>query len=149
MKDNVEQPSFAQNVIDLMQKVEKYRVDIERALSYGVAGLGYDEVCARILKGQYHFYPLPNSVMIMEVVHYEDYKVYHGVIAAGDFEEIAAMHEPIKAIAKGLGCTKLALSGRRGWLRAFKPYGWREQQTVIELPLDDDTQLDTQVGEEH
>lgn len=140
MKDNVQEPSFAEKVIQVCAQLEKFRVDIERALGYGVAGLTYDEVCARVLKGQYHFYPLKQSVIIMEVVEYEELRVYHGVIAAGDMVEIAAQHDMMKRAAKELGCSKLSLSGRRGWLRAFKPFGWKEQQTIIELPLDDDTQ---------
>lgn len=141
MKDAPDAPSFAQNVINLMGIMEHFRLDIERALSYGVGGMTYDDVCERVLKGQYHLYPMAESIIIMEIVAYPQYTAYHGVLAAGDLEEILGARHMIAEVARSYKCKKLEISGRRGWLGIAKRYGWQEQQVVIESLVDEPNEV--------
>lgn len=127
--------NFAQNVIHMMSIMEHFRLDIEEALSYGVGGMTYDDVCERVLKGQYHLYPMNESIIIMEVVAYPSCTAYHGVLAAGNLQEIFSSGPALERVARMYKCDKMEISGRRGWLGLAKQHGWREQQVVVEKPL--------------
>jgi len=44
--------------------------------------------------------------------------------------------EVVKAIAKDFNCTQIRGAGRRGWIKAVKPIGWKEQYTVIKYDME-------------
>ena len=114
-----------------------HEAGIRKALEHSSFGLTYDRLCARAIAGRYHLYPLKNSLVVMEVHEGEGFKHYAGVLATGDLEEIAKSHKMIEHQARRLGCTKFTMDGRRGWMRVFKKYGWKEQTTIIEKSLED------------
>lgn len=109
----------------------KHRLDIEKALCYGRNSHNFEHVVDEVMKGRLHFYPLENSFIIMEVHVYPNYSVYHGFLAGGDLEEILNAHPMIMANAKQLGCVALSISGRRGWEKAMKAYGWKHDLSYM------------------
>jgi hypothetical protein len=44
--------------------------------------------------------------------------------------------EVVKAIARDFKCTQIRAAGRRGWIRAVKPIGWKEQYTIIKYDME-------------
>jgi hypothetical protein len=56
-----------------------------------------------------------------------------GWLAGGDLEEIKEWMPMIERCARDLGCHRLTIAGRRGWLRALP--GFREQATEITKDL--------------
>lgn len=78
--------------------------------------------------GPAQIWPLPNAVMVTVIEEFPRKKVLRGWLSGGDLREIQA-HEPvIRAWAEKQGCDLVAISGRRGWVRAFD--GYQEAATV-------------------
>ena len=46
-------------------------------------------------------------------------------------ESIAATLPPIEAWASQCGAKRMAMDGRKGWVRALKPFGYRSEGTLV------------------
>lgn len=123
--------------IKLLNDLKKHRVDIEKALSYGGNSHSFDHIVGQVLQGRLHFYPLPNSFIIMEVINSPNFSVYHAFLAGGNLEEITDFQETLVKNAKQLECKALSMSGRRGWEKALKPLGWQHKLSHLVLELDE------------
>lgn len=60
--------------------------------------------------------------MVCGVVRHPGRLEYHGYLAGGNLKELRAMEPSITAYARALGCDRIVIHGRRGWLRVFTDY---------------------------
>jgi hypothetical protein len=89
-----------------------------------------EHVWARIEAGYAHFWALPNSALVTEIQTYETgLREIRGWLAAGDIHEIKAFIPHLEAWGRMAGCKRAAITGRRGWLRAFDDY--RDVATIM------------------
>jgi len=121
----------AEIVIDLMQSMLKYRVDIEAALAYANNSHTFDNIVDMVVTGAAHFYPLENSCVLMEIQTFPNHKVYHVFLAGGDKEEILGVHPWMMENAKTLGCKYVSVCGRLGWVKELKRHGWKYQYAIL------------------
>jgi hypothetical protein len=78
-----------------------------------------------IASGRAYFFPLPNAAVILEINRARtQLRSCHWWLAGGDLDEIVAFQPQVEAFARAHGCTRITISGRRGWLKAFT--GFRE-----------------------
>lgn len=114
----------------VLDQLEKFQVDIEAALSYAEHSHSFDDIVSRVLMETVDFYPLENSFIIMEIHEYPNYRAYHGFLAGGNWEEIMAFQPKMLEIAKAFGCRYLSISGRHGWTKVMKDFGWKHQYST-------------------
>lgn len=89
-----------------------------------------EHVWEEIDLGGAQFWPGPNSVVVTKIETYPTgVKTITGWLAAGDFEEVQGIRKTIKEWARGQGCTRFYIVGRRGWLRSLD--GFQEKQTIM------------------
>lgn len=122
--------------LHVLTMLKKYQLDIKKALSYSGDAYSFDDIAEGVLQGRYHFYPLPNSFVIMELSEFPNYKVYHTFLAGGDMNEIIGTHPWMKENAKVLGCKYVSVTGRHGWTRKLKAEGWKHMYDTLYLELE-------------
>lgn len=72
------------------------------------------------------------GIVVAKHIIVNRFPIYDLYITAGDaFEKWADMIEVIEARARELGAKRLDISGRRGWLRAYRDVGFKELYTII------------------
>jgi len=118
-------------VIELLQSMLKYYVDIEAALAYANNSHSFDNIVDMVVTGAVHFYPLENSYVIMEVQTFPNHKVYHAFLAGGKKEEILDVHPWMMENAKVLGCKYVSVCGRLGWVKELRNRGWTYQYAIL------------------
>ena len=121
----------AEKVMELMQSLLKYRLDIESALNYANNSHSFDNIVDMVVTGAVHFYPLENSYVLMEVQTFPNHKVYHVFLAGGEKEEILDVHPWMLENAKVLGCKYVTICGRLGWVKELKKRGWIYQYAIL------------------
>lgn len=134
MKDFVDAPttapSFNDGVRAILDDLDRLRPQIEAALEYANGTHTYDDVCVMVMQGRLRFWPMKQSFIMTEIITYPRKKLLHGFLAGGSLDEIITMQNELVKAAKEADCYAIALSGRRGWVKALKPLGWKEDITV-------------------
>lgn len=92
---------------------------IENALEYSGGTHSVRDVIKGIKEGQYQFWPGEDSVVITEIVDHPQARHCYYFLAGGNLVELEEMAEEIEAWAKKQGCTRIGLTGRKGWSRTF------------------------------
>lgn len=121
--------------------LKKFRLDIEKALCYGNNAQTFDNVVARVLRGELDLYILERSIVIMELFEEPNFNEYFVYIVAGDLQELLEfqrghlLHE-----ARLRNCKYLGFSGRNGWVRTLKNEGWEQKLVIMskEVPYGED-----------
>lgn len=104
--------------------LEKWEVELRIALHHGGDAHSFDDLAEMVLTGKVHFYDFGDCFIVMEIVNYPRFNVYHGFLAGGDMESILAQETLIERVGKSFGCKYLSIAGRKGWERVFQKRGW-------------------------
>lgn len=114
--------------------ISVYRRYIESALRYADYSHTFGDICEMVDRGQLHFWPGPNSVIITEFLEYPSYRALNFFLAGGDIRELEAMYIPLEKFARAAGCDRVVMTGRKGWERSFltKKEGWTPKLVVYE-----------------
>ena len=120
---------------DVVNVIEANRHHIEAALAYGGATHTFDDVQEGILSGRMQIWPAPRGVAITEIIQYPRKKVIHCFLAGGEMDQILDMIDSAVAWGKTQGCESLTLSGRLGWDRVLRPYGFKPVLVTMEKPF--------------
>lgn len=86
-----------------------------------------------VYSGHMQLWPRAKGCLVTEVVVYPKRKILNVFLGAGELDELADMHQDIIKWARDSGCDGASINGRRGWVRAFKQYGWKEIQSTVGL----------------
>ena len=79
----------------------------------------------------------PQGVWVTELLVSARGKLCNIVVLAGRaFERWHGLEAYLIEWARGQGCVRLSLVGRRGWLRRLKGTGWGEAAVVMERQID-------------
>lgn len=116
--------SLAEKTVLLMQDILKWRSGIEKALAHGEGSHTFDDVVARVMRGELHFFTFDGCCLFMQVVQYPQFKNYHCFVAVGDQESLDAAGVHMQNLAREYGCKYLSISGRVGWERRLRTRGW-------------------------
>lgn len=109
---------------------------IEAALEYDGGTHDVEDVLALVACGECQFWPGAKSAIVTEVVRHPKKTVLHFWLAGGDLEELEAMTPDIEKWAREQGCTRVTLTGRRGWARTFlRDTGYTPQWAVMAKEL--------------
>ena len=95
----------------------------------------WETVWEQLQKGEAQLWPLPEAGVVTTIeTHPTGLKELVGWLAGGDLEQIKASVPAIETFAKDQGCDRIAINGRRGWLKAFD--GYKELSTVMVKELE-------------
>jgi hypothetical protein len=96
----------------------------------------------QVLNNKVRFWRSDNAAMITEVRDYPTgAKDIHGLIAAGDLDEIRWVLIPRAELwAKEAGCIAAQIESREGWARALRSSGYHTHQVIVRKELADGAQ---------
>lgn len=129
-----DEPGLLEKLALSIAVLSKHKLDIIAALEYGGGKHDFDAVVSQVVRGDAHLYPLPNSVIIAEIIR-GSRDIYHIFVAAGDLNEILSVNEFMKEQARANYCDVLGMSGRLGWKRPLRDLGWAEKSLYMETPI--------------
>lgn len=129
------EPGLLEKLALSLATLSKHKVDILDALEYAGGKRDFDVLVSQVVRGEAHLYPLPNSVVIAEIIRGAGKDIYHLFVVAGDLDEILAADGFLREQARANYCDVLALSGRRGWVRALKDTTWAEKSVYMETEI--------------
>jgi hypothetical protein len=122
---------FAAEMQRLLTRLASRREQIESALHHGGDTHTYDEIVALCASGRLMLWYLPNSFMITEIHTFPRIKHHHHFLGGGDLQEIVDTHPDVILMAKALGCSRLTVAGRPGWVKALKAHGWKPYLVTV------------------
>lgn len=104
---------------------------IERAVERAEGSFDLAHVRGKVFSGEAQLWPGLNSAVVTRIeTHPSGLKSCLLWLAGGDdLEELKRLEMAIAAWAESLGCTRMEIIGRRGWLKALD--GYREGSTVL------------------
>jgi hypothetical protein len=78
------------------------------------------DVLDAVASGAAQLWMRGDSAAVTEIVSYPRVKACRVWLAAGNLEDIREIERQVEAWAKELGCSRLEIIGRKGWLRKLK-----------------------------
>lgn len=117
-------------------------LQVATALRRGNADQSPDEVRRHLERGSMQLWlawsddePRPRGCWITEVLESTRGRCCNIVVCAGSrFRSWGWLEKHLAEWARGRGCVRLSLVGRRGWVRRLK--GWREAAITLERQID-------------
>lgn len=115
---------------------DRCRPFIEAALSFTGGTHTIEDIKRAVDANEMQFWPGQQSAVITEIQSYPQAKGMHYFLAGGDLEELSRMRPILERWALSIGCNRVTLAGRRGWLRTFlADEGYEEKWTVMSKEL--------------
>jgi hypothetical protein len=118
-------------------EIDRYRDYISAALEHASGTYTFEDVKQGVVEGRFQLWPAPNSVVITEIQEYPQARWLHLFIGAGNLPELQIMLPIIEAWGRSQGCTRISLTGRKGWERTFltRDAGFTPTLVTYEKPL--------------
>ena len=104
---------------------------IQSALDEGGNTHDFSDIVDGVISGHMQLWPAPKGCAVTEIVIYPRKKVLHIFLAAGELKQILQMEKDAIKWGKSQGCEAVSLSGRFGWKKVLKDYGWQPQMIVL------------------
>lgn len=103
---------------------------IQRAVDRAGGCFDINHVWSEIANGKAQLWPGDGSAIVTKIeTHPSGLKTLLYWLAGGELDALLPMTGRIEAWARKMGCTRIEIIGRRGWLRALADY--REACTVL------------------
>lgn len=100
-----------------------------RCRDWLVAALAEDrteaDLLAELAVNRAQLWPGERSAIVTQLVANGAAREAHVWLAGGELKEILAMMPGMTAWGRTQGCTAVVLDGRKGWVRALKPFGFK------------------------
>ena len=114
------------------EQLERLRHHVEAALEYSGGTHNFEDVTEMVEGHRLQLWPAKDSVVLTEIIVYPRLKNLHYFLAGGDLDELSRMRPMIESWGKSIGCTRVTLAGRRGWVKTFlKDEGYSPQWSVM------------------
>ena len=116
--------------------LEPYADDLQKALALGGEAYTLQDIEDMIATGKAQMWPGETSVIVTEIILYPRAKHLHLFLAGGNLDELESMLPEIIEWGKTQGCSRVSLSGRRGWERSFlREMGFQPTLVVMEKEI--------------
>lgn len=117
--------------MNVKEDLMRCREWIQSALNKGENTHSFVDVVDGVMSGNMQLWSGENGCAVTEIVVYPNKKVLHVFLAGGKLEQITDMMDSAVEWGKAQGCDGMTLSGRKGWVKVLKDYGWEQQQVVL------------------
>lgn len=114
-----------------MDDFERARPWLEAALEYCHGTHTLEDIKQAIADKSMLLVTGPNCAMVYEVLTFPNFKVLHGFLCGGELEELKSFDPYLQELAKTLGCSRVTIAGRPGWVRALKGLGYEHSCTIV------------------
>ena len=82
--------------------------------------------------GRAQYWQSANAAMATEIRDYPACRAIHGLVAAGDLDQIRSILSPAaEAWGRALGCAFAIIESRPGWQRALRNHGYALHQIAV------------------
>ena len=116
--------------------MQSHRIaQLQAALTKSGDRADIEEVLYDLERGHAQQWNTLNSTAITQIVDYKTYRSLNIWLAGGDLDEILDMLPDAEEFAKDHGCSLIEITGRRGWKRALRPFGFKEEAVVLTKEL--------------
>lgn len=100
------------------------------------AQLTAEEVVEGIRLGWFQLWTFGKSALVSEMVLSPRCRALHVFAGGGDLAEMRELIPVLEAFAARLGCTVTGATGRRGWVRVLKSFGYApSKHTTVERTI--------------
>jgi hypothetical protein len=106
---------------------EEKRARFQKALFLAGNTHAVEDVAALVKSGLAQFWEYGDGFVVTEIHDAPRLKAIHYWLVSGDLRDCLALQREIDPWAIEEGCTRATAAGRRGWLRALEPDGWKPQ----------------------
>lgn len=104
---------------------------LEKALLYAGGTHTIGDVADAIERGDCKLWVEEGAAIVTQLVDEPRKRVVHFWLAAGELEPVVALSNKIIEWAKENGCVRATLAGRKGWVKALAPEGWKEELVLM------------------
>ena len=105
------------------------------ALEALAADAGPADLAGALRTGRARLWIGEGAVLATELAAEPDGPCLHVWLAAGRLSAVLALRPGLEAWARGAGCRRITLDGRKGWARVLAPFGYRRAGHEIERRL--------------
>lgn len=117
------------------------KIEFERlneAIAYNQGEWDFEDMIQMLESGQMLFWKIPDceTLAVTEFVKYPKKTRLRVVLLVGEFNETVV--EFYDKLVEKMGLDGIEVIGRKGWVRALKPYGYKEASTVLVKDFGDD-----------
>jgi hypothetical protein len=119
-----------------MNVIEQCKPWIEAALAYSGGTHTFEDIVDGIAEGRFQLWPSERGCLVTEIVVYPRKKILNVFLGGGELAQLADMHRDVIEWAKAQGCQAASITGRKGWERAFRQYGWTPRHVTLGLEFD-------------
>lgn len=123
------------DLLSMLNKMEKWRPNIERALTHSLHSYSFNDIAIRTLQQELQFWDFGDCYCFTEIMVFPQYKNLHFMVAGGNMESMFKHRDAFMELAKANGCKHLSCSGRPGWARALKSQGWKHMLTTMYMEV--------------
>src|SRR4051812_16680416 len=120
-----------------MTPYEYWRPRFAEALDGNLYGIDYLDYLV-LGVGLAHLWPGSDAAIVTEFKyfpgpggHAPTIKAIHGLVAAGDLDEIKLLIKAAEAWGRSQGCRFAMISSRPGWQRVLQDDGWQPHQITL------------------
>jgi len=117
--------------LDTKSEFDRCKKWIEAALEYSGGTHTIEDIRAGVMADRFALLPLENCALVVERTEYPRKHALHVFLAGGDLQEIKSTDQNLVRMAKLLGCARIDISGRRGWVRALRDIGYFERWVTV------------------
>lgn len=114
------------------RSVERYLLS---ALRVGGNKNTLEEVYSKLSSRHAQLWTDDNCAVVTQILLYPDYRALDIWLAGGDLEEIIGLLPGAERFAQEHGCTKVEVTGRKGWQRALQTEGFKPTMVTLEKDL--------------
>lgn len=114
-----------------MNEFERVRPYLEAALEYSNGTHDIEDIRRMVAEQKVLLITGKKCAMVYEVLAYPKMRVLHGFLCGGDLEELKSFDPYLVELAKQLGCKRVSIAGRHGWVRALKDIGFQHACSVV------------------
>jgi hypothetical protein len=113
--------------------------DDREALALALTALAEDagpaDLAGALRTGRARIWIGEGAVLATELAPEPEGPCLHVWLAAGRLAAVLDLRPGLEAWARGAGCTRITLEGRKGWARVLAPFGYRRAGPEIERRL--------------
>lgn len=104
---------------------------LKEAIAYNQGEWDFEDMVEMLQSGRMLFWKIPDTetLAVTEFVKYPKKNRLRVVLLVGEFnEKVVQFYEEL--VVK-MGLDGIEVIGRKGWIRALRPYGYKEASTVL------------------
>jgi len=94
-----------------------------------------EEVIYDIQRGHAQLWETDNATVVTQVSDYGDFLSLNVWLAGGRLDSVLGLLEAAEDFARDNGCSRIEVTGRRGWKRVLEDHGFAEESVTLTKDL--------------